>query len=64
MHAFQQKWGRTLSHFVFQRDASVLSDPSLQAVQRRAGIAGVLAEMASRDGICVEDALAGAGSVN
>jgi GT2 family glycosyltransferase len=64
IHAFQKKWGRTLSHFVFQRDASVLSDPSLQTVQQCAGIAGMFAEMASRDGIRVEDALAGAGSVN
>ncbi len=49
---FQRKWGPTLSRLLLFRDASILAnDPSLQEVQKRAGIGGLFAELARRDGI-------------
>jgi hypothetical protein len=54
--SFRKKWGPTISDFLLWKptghDMSLLErDPSLQAIQQRAGIAGLFAEIIRRDGI-------------
>jgi O-antigen biosynthesis protein len=56
--SFRKKWGPTLSRLLLWnpqgRDVSILeNDPSLQAIQQRAGIAALFAEIIRRDGVDV-----------
>ena len=60
VQVFRQKWGPTLARFMLWRDASVArEDPSLRAIERRGGIRALIAEMARRDGVVVEQLLEG-----
>jgi GT2 family glycosyltransferase len=59
IEVFREKWGPTLARFLLWRDASVVSrDPSLRAAEQRGGTRELMAELARRDGVNIQQVLA------